>query len=144
MEARDIHWGRVARAALIFGQIPIITCLYVAAHRFRMALLCIACWALMFPILLALRGLKRRGIASGPAVAAIVRFTKVREDPYSFWKRYVLILSYKYYLRDEPYWGSKTVRFLDPCEAEAAGASLLNREVTVHYHPRNPDRSLLA
>ena len=123
MEARDIHWGRVARTALVFCQIPVTAYLYFAAHRPRMAAFCLTCWALTLPTLLALRAFKRHAIASGPAVAAIVKFTKVHEDHHSFWKRYVLVLSYKYYLRDEPYWGSKTRRFLDQSEAEAAASS---------------------
>jgi hypothetical protein len=87
---------------------------------------------------------RRRAIVSGPSVAGTIRFTKVREDGRSLLQRYVLIISYKYYLRNEPYWGSKVRRFPSELEAEGAAAGLCETAVMVHYDPRHPDRSMLA
>jgi hypothetical protein len=103
-----------------------------------------AAWVLVFVLALAVRALKRHAIATGPAVAAVVRSTNVREDQLSLVQRYILTIGYKYYLGDEPYWGFERRLFRDEPEAEAAGARLLDREVTVHYHPRHPDLSILA
>jgi len=99
----------------------------------------------VYPLLvLAVRALRRRAIVSGPSVAGIIRFTKIREDRFSLLQRYVLIISYKYYLQNEPYWGSKVRRFPSVLEAEGAAAGLCETAVMVHYDPRHPDRSMLA
>jgi len=115
---------------------------YMVALRFSLRY--IAAWALLFLLLWAVHVFKRRAILAGPAVTAVVKTTDVREDPRSLRQRFGLTIRYKFYVKDEPYWGFKRRFFRDPSEAETAGASLLGREVTVHYHPRNPDRSLLA
>jgi hypothetical protein len=107
----------------------------------------LAAWALAIVIALlrvAVRALRRRAIASGPSVAGTVRFTKVHEDRFSLLQRYVLVISYKYYLQNEPYWGSKFRRFPSELEAEGAAAGLCETAVTVHYDPRHPDWSMLA
>jgi hypothetical protein len=144
---RKIHWGRLTRWVFIFCQMPILACVAYAFHEHRRARYYLAGWAvaaMVMLLVLAVRALKRQAIATGPSVGATVRFTRVREDRYSLWERYVLAINYKYYLKDEPYWGWAARRFLTEPEAEAAAAGWRDREVTIHYNPRHPDRSLLA
>ncbi|MGA3096169.1 MAG: hypothetical protein ABSF25_06910 [Bryobacteraceae bacterium] len=59
-------------------------------------------------------------------------------------QRHLLIVSYKYYLRNEPYSGFKVRRFASQLDAEGEAAGLCGSPVTVHYDPRHPDRSMLA
>ena len=100
---------------------------------------------IVYPLLVsAARALGRRAIVSGPSVAGTVKFTRIREDRFSLLQRHVLIISYKYYLQNEPYWGSKVRRFPSELEAEGAAAGLCETAVMVHYDPRHPDRSMLA
>src|ERR1039458_1556840 len=144
---RKIHWGRLTRWVFIFCQMPILACVAYAFHEHRRARYYLAGWAvaaMVMLLVLAVRALKRQAIATGPSVGATGRFARVGEDRYSLGERYVLAINYKYYLKDEPYWGWAARRFLTEPEAEAAAAGWRDREVTVHYDPRHPDRSLFA
>ena len=144
---RTIHWGRLGRLAFASGPLFLLTCAFYLERQRGLFRFCLAGWALPIVyvlLVLAVRALRRRAIASGPSVAGTIRFTKVHEDRFSLLQRYVLIISYKYYLQNEPYWGYKFRRFPSELEAEGAAAGLCETAVMVHYDPRHPDRSMLA
>jgi len=132
---------------LILAQIPVLTCVCYLLHQRRQYRLYRAGDGLLILLILlapAVRALRRRAMASWPSAAGTAKFTRVREDRSSLWQRYRLAISYKYYIRDEPYWGLAFRRFLSEPEAEAEAGQWRDRAVTVHYHPRHPDRSVLA
>jgi hypothetical protein len=154
---RIIHWKRLARLSLAYAWLTMLALADYFAYRnrpsrrsgfdrpeLRFFLWLMAALVLAALLFWAVRALKRHAVATGPAVAAIVKSTTVREDQRSLVQRYLLVIGYKYYLQDEPYWGFGRRVFRDEPAAEAAAAELLGREVTVHYHPRNPDLSQLA
>jgi hypothetical protein len=125
----------------------LLTCVSYLERQRGLFRIYLAGWVITIMLTLlgvAVHVLRRRAIASGPSVAGTIRFTKVREDGRSLLQRYVLIISYKYYLQNEPYWGSKVRRFPSELEAEGAAAGLCETAVMVHYDPRHPDRSMLA
>jgi hypothetical protein len=140
---RTIHWQRLGR----FNALLLFAWATYFARRSGLFRIYLAGWVIMIVLALlrvAVRALRRRAIASGPSVAGTVRFTKIHEDRFSLLQRYVLIISYKYYLQNEPYWGSKVRRFPSELEAGGAAAGLCETAVMVHYDPRHPDRSMLA
>ena len=133
--------------AFALGPPFLLTCVFYLERQRGPFRLHLAVWALAIVLTLlrvAVHVLRRRAIVSGPSVAGTVRFTKIHEDRFSLLQRYVLIISYKYYLQNEPYWGSKVRRFPSELEAEGAAAGLCETAVMVHYDPRHPDRSMLA
>ncbi len=133
--------------AFALGPLFLLTCVFYLERQRGLFRFCLAGWALPIVyvlLVLAVHVLRRRAIASGPSVAGTIRFTKVREDRHSLLQRHLLIVNYKYYLENEPYWGSNVRRFPSELEAEGAAAGLCGSPVTVHYDPRHPDRSMLA